>query len=67
MSLLELIVVFVVVGLALYLINRYIPMEPRVKQLMNIAVIIVLVLWLLRVTGLLNSLSGIRIGGVGNG
>jgi hypothetical protein len=63
MSLLELIVVFVVVGLALYLINRYIPMEPRIKQLMNIAVIIVLVLWLLRVTGLLAGLSGIRIGG----
>jgi hypothetical protein len=63
MSLLELIVVFVVVGLALYLINRYIPMEPRIKQLMNIAVIIVLVLWLLRVTGLLAGLSGIQIGG----
>ena len=61
MNLVNLIIVFVLVGVLLWLINTYIPMEARVKQLMNIAVIIVLVLWLLRVFGLPTSLSTIRI------
>jgi len=60
MSLLNLIIVFVVVGLLLYLINQFIPMEARVKQIMNAVVIIILVLWVLSL--FFPNLGGIRIG-----
>jgi hypothetical protein len=47
MDIVTLIIVFVVVGVVLWLINTYVPMEPSVKKLMNIAVVVLLVLWLL--------------------
>lgn len=47
MDLVTLIVTLVVVGIVLWLINTYVPMEPRVKNILNIAVIIFVVLWLL--------------------
>jgi len=62
MSLITLIVTLVVVGVIMWLINAYIPMEPGIKKLLNIAVIIILVLWLLTAFGLLGSLGDIRIG-----
>lgn len=40
-------VVIIVVGVLLWLVNQFIPMEARVKQILNAAVIIVLVIWLL--------------------
>jgi hypothetical protein len=62
MSLINLIVVLVVVGLLLWLVNRYIPMEARIKSILNVVVIIVVVLWLLNVFGILPNLSRVRIG-----
>jgi hypothetical protein len=62
MSLINLIVVLVVVGLLLWLVNRFIPMEARIKSILNVVVIIVVILWLLNVFGLFHSLSGVRIG-----
>jgi len=47
MSLLNLLIVFVVVGFLLYLINQFIPMDAKVKQIMNVVVVILLVLWVL--------------------
>lgn len=61
MSLLTLIVTIVVVGVIMWLINTYVPMEARIKQLLNGAVIIFLVLWILfSVLGV--SFPDIRIG-----
>jgi len=57
MSLITIIIVLVVVGVVLWLINKYIPMQPVVKNILNIAVIIVLVLWLLKAFGLINALD----------
>ena len=54
---LSIIVTLVLVGLLMHLINSFIPMEPRIKNLLNLSVIIMLVLWLLRVTGLLASVG----------
>ncbi|MGR9117632.1 MAG: Thivi_2564 family membrane protein [Gammaproteobacteria bacterium] len=51
-----------VVGLLLWLVNSYIPMEARIKQILNIVVIIVVVLWLLRAFGVLSGLPGLHIG-----
>jgi 1-acyl-sn-glycerol-3-phosphate acyltransferase len=60
MDLISLIVVLVVVGLILWLVNNYIPMDPTVKQILNVVVIIFLVLWLLN--AFFGPLSGIKIG-----
>jgi hypothetical protein len=52
MGLLELIIVLVVVGVALYLIETYIPMSPPIKTVLRVIVIIVLAVWLLRLFGI---------------
>ncbi len=45
--LLQFVVCLVVVGLVLYLINEFVPMEAKVKQLLNTGVIVILILYLL--------------------
>jgi hypothetical protein len=55
-------VVLIVVGVLLWAANSYIPMEPRIKSILNIVVIIAVILWLLNAFGVFGSLSGIRIG-----
>jgi hypothetical protein len=47
MDLIQIIVLLVVIGLLLWLANTYIPMDARVKQILNAVIIIALVLWLL--------------------
>jgi hypothetical protein len=62
MSLISLILTIVVVGLLLWAVNTFIPMEGRIKQILNVVVIIALVLWLLSAFGVFAGLSGVRIG-----
>lgn len=62
MTLLSLIVLLVVLGLIMYLINTYIPMDDNIKKILNIAVIIIVIIWLLTTTGLLPDLNAIRVG-----
>jgi len=62
MSLITLIIVLALVGLALWAINNYIPMQPTIKRIMNVVVIIVVVLWLLSVFGILGDIHTIRVG-----
>lgn len=62
MPLIQLIVVLVVVGVILWLVNSYIPMDAKIKTILNVVVVIAVILWLLSVFGLLGSMSGIRIG-----
>ena len=54
MSIISLIVTLVVVGLILWLVNNFIPMDRKVKQILNIVVVILLILWLLSAFGILN-------------
>jgi hypothetical protein len=63
MPLINLIIILVVVGVLLWLVNNYIPMDGKIKQILNIVVIIAVVIWLLSVFGVIGSLSGIRVGG----
>lgn len=58
MSLIGLIVTLVIVGVVMWLVNTYIPMEATYKKLINIVVIIAVVLWLLYVFGILSHGSG---------
>jgi hypothetical protein len=62
MPLIQLVIVLIVVGVLLYLVNNYIPMDGKIKNILNIVVVIAVVLWLLSAFGLLAGLSNIRVG-----
>ena len=62
MSLLSIIIVLIVVGVLLWLVNTYIPMDGKIKGIHNAVVVIVVVLWLLQAFGLIGDIAGIRIG-----
>jgi len=62
MPLINVVLVLIVAGVALWLINRYIPMERTIKKILNAVIIIVVVLWLLNVFGIIGALSTIRVG-----
>ena len=62
MLLIQLIIVLVIVGVLLWLVNNYIPMDANIKKILNIVVIIVVILWLLRVFGVLTNFPGIYVG-----
>jgi hypothetical protein len=61
MSILVIMLVLVLVGVGLWLINSYIPMDAKIKMILNIAVVIILVIWLLKVSGLWGTLAGAHI------
>ena len=63
MPLINLVVVLIVVGVLLWLVNSYIPMDSKIKQILNIVVVIIVVIWLLQVFGVIGSLGNIRVGG----
>jgi hypothetical protein len=60
MDLLTLIVVLVVVGLVIYLIQGYLPIDPKIKQIIVAIVIIILIVWLLQGIGLLPGTLSLR-------
>ena len=62
MPLINLIIILVVVGVILWLINNYIPMDRKIKSILNVVVVIVVIIWLLSVFGVIGSLSGLRVG-----
>jgi hypothetical protein len=62
MSLITLVIVLVVVGVVLWLINSYIPMQATIKKILNVVVVIAVVLWLLSAFGVIESFDTIRIG-----
>jgi hypothetical protein len=62
MPAINVLLVLVVVGVVLWLVNTYLPMDPKIKTILNIVVVIVVVIWLLRAFGILGSLSQVRIG-----
>ena len=62
MPLINLILILVAVGVILYLINNYIPMDPKIKSILNLVVVIAVIIWLLSVFGVIGSLSGMRVG-----
>ena len=63
MPLLNLVITLIVVGVLLWLVNTYIPMDRKLKSILNAVIVIVVVLWLLSVFGVLGNLSGVRVGG----
>jgi hypothetical protein len=59
--LLQIILVLIVVGVLLWLVNNYIPMDGKIKGILNAVVVILVVLWLLQAFGILGSLNGVRL------
>jgi hypothetical protein len=61
MSLVGLVMTLVVVGVLLWLLNNYVPMDSKIKSIINAVVVIVVVIWLLQAFGVLGSLHDVRI------
>jgi hypothetical protein len=62
MPLIQLVEVLIVVGVLLWLVNRFIPMQGTIRSILNGVVVIGIVLWILNVVGLFHSISRIHIG-----
>ena len=62
MPLIQLVIVLIVIGVLLWLVNNYIPMDGKIKRILNVVVVIAVVLWLLNLFGLFRSLSSIHVG-----
>jgi hypothetical protein len=61
MDLVQVVIALIVVGVLLWLVNNYLPMDGKIKSILNGVVVIAVVLWLLQAFGVLGSLSNIRI------
>ena len=62
MPLIHIVIILVVVGLILWLINSYIPMQATIKNILNAVVVICVIVWLLNVFGLIGNIMSIRVG-----
>ena len=62
MPLLQVVAALIVVGILLWLVNRFIPMAGSIKSILNAVVVIATVVWLLNIFGLMQSLTSILIG-----
>jgi hypothetical protein len=61
MSLVSLIVTLIVIGILLWLVNAYIPMDGKIKKILNVVVTICVVVWLLSVFGVIGHAGDIRV------
>ena len=61
MSLISLAITLIVIGVLLWLVNAYIPMDGKIKQILNVVVVICVVMWLLFAFGILNHSGDIRV------
>jgi hypothetical protein len=62
MPVVNLVVVLIVVGVLLWMVNNYIPMDGKIKRILNIVVVIAVVIWLLQVFGIMGNISTMHIG-----
>ena len=60
MPLVNLVLALIVVGVALWLINTYIPMASSIKTILNIVIVVAVVIWLLQVFGLWGSVTSYK-------
>lgn len=61
MSLLSLVITLIVVGVLLWLVNAYIPMDGKIKNILNIVVVVAVVIWLLSAFGLFGHMTTVRV------
>ena len=58
MPLISLIITLIVVGVLLWLVNTYIPMDPKIKKILNVVIVIAVILWLLSAFGIFTGMTG---------
>lgn len=61
MPLINIVVTSILVGVALWLINRFIPMAGSIKTMLNVVVVVVVGIWLLRIAGLWGQITSFRL------
>ena len=61
MPLITIVLVLIVVGMILWLINTYIPMQSAIKSILNVVVVVAVAIWVLQATGLWGTVSSYRI------
>lgn len=62
MPLVNLVLTLIVVGILLWLINRYIPMASSIKAILNVVVVVAVIVWVLQAVGLWGTVSSFRVG-----
>ena len=62
MPLINIVIALVIVGVALYLINRYIPMASSIKSILNVVVVVAVAVWVLQAVGLWAGIASYRVG-----
>jgi hypothetical protein len=65
MSLISLVVTLIVIGVLLWLVNTYIPMDGKIKKVLNFVVVISVIVWLLFAFGILDNSNTIRVPRIG--
>jgi hypothetical protein len=61
MPLVNLVIALIIVGVALWLINNFIPMAASIKTILNLVVVVAVVIWVLQVTGLWGPISSFKL------
>jgi predicted membrane protein len=62
MSLLSVLIALVIAGVVLWLVNTYLPMDGKIKSILNVVVVIMVIVWLLNVFGIFGPQSNIHVG-----
>jgi len=62
MPLVTVIIALIVVGILLWAVNAYVPLDPKIKRIINIVVVVAVVIWLLRVFGVWGHIDDIKVG-----
>jgi hypothetical protein len=62
MPLINVIIALVLIGVGLWAINAYVPMDSKIKSILNGLIVIVVLIWLLQVFGIMGNLTAIRVG-----
>ncbi len=61
MTLVGIVIVLIIIGVLLYVVNTFIPMDAKIKTVLNIVVLLVVILWLVQIFGLLGPINSIRV------
>jgi len=61
MPLLSVVLALIIVGICLWVVNKFIPMDEKIKMILNVVIVIVVVLWLLNIFGLFSAMSSVKV------
>lgn len=61
MPILTIVVVLIIVGVVLWLLNNYLPMDRTIKSILNIVVVIAVIVWLLKAFGIFDNVKNFRV------